>query len=83
MVQYDPVCGDKTKTGFNAFIETINTVIIWIRNMSIILATISFMVAGGFLLISGGDEKKIAQAKKIFKNTALGIVFYFWSLAYR
>ncbi len=48
-------------------------------NLAIPVAAILFIAAGVTFLISGGSEEKVALARSIFTNTAIGIVIIFCS----
>lgn len=48
-------------------------------NLAIPAATLLFVTAGVFFLISGGSEDKVARAKTIFTNTVIGLIIIFCS----
>jgi hypothetical protein len=62
--------------GWNDFFTLINNVVKFILvYLAVPIAAIMFAYAGGLLMFSGGSEHKRDQAKKIFINVAIGLVF--------
>ena len=71
-------CGTPTTNpcGFNDILILINTVVKFIfTDLAIPIAAIMFAYAGFELVTSGGSTEKKSQAKKIFINVALGLIF--------
>jgi len=66
-------CGDNC--GWDDLITLANKVITYILTIATILAVISFMWAGFLLITAGGNESKVKQAKEIFGNVVVGLIF--------
>jgi len=48
-------------------------------NLAIPAATILFIIAGVYFLISGGSEDRVSRARTIFTNTVIGLAIIFCS----
>jgi len=68
----------KNPCEFDHFLIMVNRVIdFMLFQLALPLTALSFAWAGFLLLFSGGNTSKRDQAKKIFTNTALGLVIAF------
>ena len=62
--------------GFKDLITLINSIVKFILvNLAIPISAIMFAYAGFELVTSGGNTEKKSQAKKIFINVAIGLIF--------
>ncbi len=72
-------CGTKENPApcdFTAFMTLINTIISFILfDLAVPIAAIMFAYAGFLLVTSGGSTGSRETAKKVFTNTALGLIF--------
>jgi hypothetical protein len=48
-------------------------------NLALPVAAFLFVIVGVMLLVSGGNEQRVALAKSIFTNTVIGLVIIFTS----
>jgi hypothetical protein len=74
-----------TNCGFNDLMTLVNTVIHFLLfDMAIPIAAIMFVYAGFELVTSGGSTEKRGLAKKVFTNTAIGLILAFacWIIIY-
>ena len=67
-----------TNCSFNDLMTLVNTVIKFLLfDMAIPIAAIMFVYAGFELVTSGGSTEKRGLAKKVFTNTAIGLILAF------
>ena len=71
------VCGGAggSGCGWSDLVALVNNLINYLLTIATILAIISFVWAGFLLITAGGDSGKVGQAKSIFMNVVLGIIF--------
>ena len=55
------------------FTELINDIAGWIFMIAIPLATLMFLIGGFMFMVSGGNEQKVAQAKRLMIWSAVGL----------
>jgi len=59
---------------FNSVFKLVNTAIQWFLDISIAIAAITFMVAGGKMLANPSNPGKREEAVEMFKKTTIGII---------
>ena len=57
----------------DSFAGLVNNIAQWIFNIALSVATVMFLIGGFQFLISGGNENKVAQAKKTMLWSAVGL----------
>jgi hypothetical protein len=69
---------------FNSLAGMANNFITWFLGISVSVAAVSFAVAGAMMLIDPNNPEKRGQAKKVFFNTAVGLVIVLaaWLIVY-
>jgi len=80
-----PACPTSTGCQWPQLIQLINNIISFLLfNVSVPLATISFIWAGFLYMSSAGDTGKIAAAHEIFRKVIIGMVIAFaaWLLVH-
>lgn len=70
-----PTGGDSISNPLNAtsFDELINNIAYWIFNIAIPLSVLMFLIGGFMFLVSGGNEQRVTQAKKLMIWSAVGL----------
>lgn len=76
---YDATAYDETKqcSICHLYILTGNLINFVIYNIAIPLAALMFLVAGVYLIFSGGSEERIKTGRTIFQNTVIALVIIF------
>lgn len=69
--------GNETDGCVNTITEVIVTISTGLIGLVSVAATFMFIYGGIMMLTSGGNEKRVSQAKEILKWTTLGLVFIF------
>ena len=69
--------GNDTDGCVNTITEVIVTISRGLIGLVAVAATFMFIYGGIMMLTSGGNEKRVSQAKEILKWTTLGLVFMF------
>ena len=59
---------------FDKAVDTINKIVVWILDISVSVAAISFAYAGGQMIFYSTDPGKRKEAKEIFKKTVIGLL---------
>lgn len=59
---------------FNAVFKIINLIINWVITSSVVIATITFMIAGGQILLNPSNPKKREEGIEMAKKTVIGII---------
>jgi len=59
--------------GTTNFAELVSRIAAWVFNIAIALATVVFLWGGLQFLVSGGNEQKVAQAKRTMLWAAIGL----------
>lgn len=55
-------------------ISGLNTIIVYLRNIVLVVALTSIVVAGIMYIVSFGEQKLIGNAKTIIKNALIGVI---------
>jgi hypothetical protein len=66
--------GDYRWTGANSVLGLFSGLVELLISIASILAAIFIMYAGWLYLSSAGDESKVSEAKKVFKNVGVGFL---------
>ena len=59
---------------YNTFVELINAIIIFIYEISLVLATLFIVIAGFYFVTASGDPAKIKTGQDIIKYTLIGLL---------
>jgi hypothetical protein len=75
-----PVCSGQKGCGLCDFFKLVVNIYAFIAfRLTPPVAGLMIVFAGALFLISGGSEERVNQAKKIFVNVVIGLVFVFAS----
>lgn len=69
-----PCVSNETGCGFNDFLILAQTIMNFIRDLSITVAVIMFTWAGVLYLTAAGAQDQIKKAHKIFTNVLIGFI---------
>ena len=56
-----------------SFTDLIGGIIVWIRNIGVVIAVIAIIYAGFLFMTSGGNEEKVTTAKKTLVWALIGL----------
>jgi len=75
-----PVCSGQKGCGLCDFFSLVVNIFAFIAfRLAPPVAGLLIVFAGALFLVSGGSEERISQAKKIFVNVVIGLIFVFAS----